>query len=215
MSLTLYYHPLASYCWKALVALYETGAPFTPRLVDLQNADEKAAFVKIWPIGKFPVLRDDTRDRTIPEATIIIEYLAQHYPGGSELIPRDPDLALKVRLSDRFYDLYVHEPMQKIVLDRLRPVDGRDIPGVETARKTLATSYAMIEKDMTGKTWAAGDHYTMADCAASPALYYANKVAPFGDEHPNISAYLDRLMQRPPFARVLAEAEPYFKMFPQ
>ena len=121
MCLTLYMHPLASFCQKVLIALYENDTPFEPRIVDLADETSRAEFLKLWPIGKIPVLRDEARDRTIPESSIIIEYLAQHYPGKMQLVPADPDLARQTRLRDRFYDLYVQEPMQKIVTDRLRP----------------------------------------------------------------------------------------------
>ena len=125
MSLTLHYHPLASFCWKVLIALYENGTPFEPHLVDLGDEAASTAFRRMWPIGKMPVLRDDARDRTIPESSIIIEYLAQHYPGERQLLPADPEQALQVRLADRLYDLYVQEPMQKIVTDRLRPAGSQ------------------------------------------------------------------------------------------
>jgi glutathione S-transferase len=178
MSLKLYFHPLASFCWKALIALYENDTPFEPHVVDLVNETSRAEFKKIWPIGKFPVLRDDARDVTVPESSIIIEYLSQHYPGRSQLVPTDADLARQTRLRDRFYDLYVHEPMQKIVGDRLRPPGKNDPHGVEQARTQLQTAYGMIDREMAAKTWAMGDAFTMADCAAAPALFYANKVLP-------------------------------------
>lgn len=214
MSLTLYYHPLASFCWKTLIALYENETPFEPVIVDLGNAESKAAFLKVWPVGKFPVLRDAARDRTIPESTIINEYLAQYYPGKVELLPGDRDAALQARLGDRFYDHYVQQPMQKIVGDRLRPSGKTDPYGVELARAELLSSYDIIEAEMADRRWATGDFYTLADCAASPALFYANKAQPFGDKHKNVAAYLDRLMQRPSFIRVIEEADPYFNLFP-
>jgi glutathione S-transferase len=214
MSLKLYYHPLASFCWKALIALYENDTSFEPHIVDLADATSRADFVRIWPIGKFPVLRDDARDRTIPESSIIIEYLAQYYPGRSQLVPLDADLARQARFKDRFYDLYVHQPMQEIVTDKLRPEGRHDPHGVELAKSQLQTSLGMIDKDMAARTWAMGETFTMADCAAAPALFYANKVMPFGETHRNAAAHLNRLMQRPSFARVLEEAQPYFKMFP-
>jgi glutathione S-transferase len=214
MSLTFYFHPLASYCQKALIALYENATPFTPRIVDLGNEAERAALLKLWPIGKFPVLRDEARDQTVPESSIIIEYLDRHYPGRTKLVPADADPAWQTRLRDRFYDLYVHEPMQKIVADRLRPTDKRDPFGVEEARARLQTSYGMIEQEMATKTWALGDRFTMADCAACPSLFYANLVMPFGDTYKNVAAYFDRLKARPSYARVLEEAEPYLKLFP-
>lgn len=215
MSLTLYYHPLSSFCWKALIALYETGTPFQPLHVDLGDPTSRAAFLKVWPIGNFPVLRDEASGETIPESTIIIEYLTQHYPGGVELVPADPEAAREVRLCDRVYDLYVHQPMQRIVGDRIRPAGSKDPYGVEESRRLLRTALDMLEPQTGAHTFAAGESFSLADCAAAPALYYANKVMPFAETHPNLTKYLDRLMRRPSFARVLEEAQPYFKYFPQ
>jgi len=214
MSLRLYYHPLASYCWKVLTALYANETPFEPEFVDLSDLTAAAAFKRIWPIGKFPVLRDEAKNQTIPESSIIIEYLAQYYPGKLELVPSDPDRARETRLRDRFYDLYVHEPMQKIVGDKLRPATAKDAHGVSQAKAQLATSYALIDKDMQNNHWALGDAFSMADCAAAPALYYANLVVPLRGEQQHAKAYLERLTQRPAFARVVAEAQPYFALFP-
>jgi len=214
VSLTLYLHPLASYCWKVLIALYENGTPFRPQIVDLADPAARAALQALWPFARFPVLRDEVRDRTVPESTIIIEYLARHHPGPVALIPDDPEAARDVRFADRFYDLYVHEPMQTIVGDRLRPADARDPHGVGRARALLDVAYAMIERELAARTWAAGDAFTMADCAAAPALHYADRVHPLGERHPHATAYLRRLEARPSFARVLAEARPYAHLFP-
>jgi glutathione S-transferase len=214
MSLTLYFHPLSSYCWKVLIALYENDTPFEPHIVNLGDEASRTEFFRIWPIGKFPVLRDEAADRTIPESTIIIEYLTQHYPGKTQLVPLDKEPAWQVRLRDRFYDLYVHDPMQKIVGDKLRPDGKTDAYGVEQAKGRLQSAYAMIDREMSARTWAMGDTFTMADCAAAPALFYANKVMPFSDASKNAAAYLARLMERPSFARVLREAQPYFHLFP-
>jgi glutathione S-transferase len=215
MSLTLHFHPLSSFCWKVLMALYENDTPFAPNVVNLFDAAERAALSKLWPIGKFPVLRDDAQDRTIAESSIIIEYLDNQYPGPTRFIPADPKAALQTRLRDRFYDLYVHLPMQKVVGDRLRPQGAKDPHGVEEARARIQSCYGMIEREVATRTWAMGEAFGIADCAAAPALFYANMVAPFGDGHKNLKAYFERLKARPCFARVLREAEPYFAMFPQ
>jgi glutathione S-transferase len=214
MSLTLYFHPLSSFCQKVLIALYENDTPFQPHIVDLGDETSRAEFLKIWPIGKFPVLRDDARDRTVPESSIIIEYLAQHHPGRTQLVPADQDLARQTRLRDRFYDLYVHEPMQKVVGDRLRPAASKDPFGVDAAKTRLQTAYGMIDQEMATQTWAMGDAFSMADCAAAPALFYANLVMPFGETHKNVASYFGRLMERPSFARAVKEAQPYFALFP-
>jgi glutathione S-transferase len=215
MSLQLYFHPLSSFCQKALMAFYENDTPFEPHVVDFSNEASRAEFEKIWPIGKIPVLRDDARDRTIPESSIIIEYLAQHYPGATRLVPADADLARQTRMRDRFYDLYVNQPMQKVVTDRLRPAGHNDPYGVDRAKALLHTAYGMIDGEMATKTWAMGDAFTVADCAAAPAMFYANLVMPFGDTHERAAAYLGRLMERPSFARAVKEAQPYRALFPK
>ena len=214
MSLTLHMHPLSSYCWKVLIALYENDTPFEARLVDLSDPQIVAAFRALWPTTKMPLLCDAAADRTVPETSIIIEYLQAAYPGPVRFIPEESDAALRVRLLDRLFDLYVHHPLQTIVGDRIRPVGVQDPYGVAHARSQLAMAYDLLETELAGRTWAAGEAFSLADCAAAPALFYANKVAPLTQAHPVVSAYLDRLRDRPSLVRVLQEAEPYFAMFP-
>lgn len=215
MSLTLHFHPLSSYCQKVLIALYENGTPFEKQVVNLGDPESAAAFRKLWPVGKMPGLHDSTGDRAIPESSIIIEYLQQHYPGRTALIPAEPAAALHTRLADRFYDLYVHDPMQRIVGDKLRPEDKRDPHGVETARAMLRASYGIVDSEMAtqARTWAIGEAFTLADCAAAPPLFFASKLVPFA-EHKHLAAYFDRLSQRPSVARAFSEAEPFLKFFP-
>jgi glutathione S-transferase len=213
--LHLYFHPLASFCWKVQIALYENDTPFVPHIVDLGDEASRAAFTALWPLAKMPVLRDEARGETIPETSIIIEYLDQHFPGKIRFLPADAALARRARLLDRIHDLYVQQSMQKIVLDRIRPAGQRDPYGVEAARAQLRTALDFVEQEMTAKTWALGDAFSLADCAAAPALYYADRVLPFSDTHPATATYLRRLMSRPSFARVLEEAQPYFVNFPQ
>jgi glutathione S-transferase len=216
MTLTLYMHPLASYCHKALIALYENDTPFTPHFVDLMDAEQNAAFKKIWPIGKFPVLRDETAGRTIPESTSVIEYLARHYPGPAKLVPEDPEAAFETRAQDRFFDLHVHTPMQKIIVDRMRPAGQNDTVGVEEAKAALQAALAIAEERMAERTWAAGEAFSMADCAAAPTLFYIDMViAPLAERYANLAAYLARLTRRPSYARALEEAKPYFQYVPR
>ncbi|MGE0776151.1 MAG: glutathione S-transferase family protein [Sphingomonadaceae bacterium] len=211
--LKLHYHPLSSYCWKAIIAFYENNTPFTPILVE--DAAGWAKVAALWPIKKFPLLEDVDRDVVVPEASIIIEYLALHYPGEFLSIPADDDAALEVRLMDRIFDNYVMTPMGSIVADIIRPDSANKDPyGVAQARERLATSYDLLEKRLAGRSWAAGDTFSLADCAAFPALYYANRLVPIGDDRPILTAYLNRLQTRPSIARVFAEAEPFLHMFP-
>ncbi|NVD39029.1 glutathione S-transferase family protein [Ensifer sp. HO-A22] len=214
MSLTLYLHPLASFCHKVLIALYENDTPFEASLVDLLDPEEAARFAELWPVGKMPVLRDSARDATIPETSVIIEYLDCHYPGSRPLIPGDIDAALQVRLWDRFFDLYIHVPMQKIVTDTLRASGENDPRGVSDARATLGVAYGMADRHFAANAFAGGAAFSLADCAAAPALFYAGIVEPFADKHPHLQAYFERLLERPSMRRVLAEARPHFHMFP-
>jgi glutathione S-transferase len=212
MPLTLYFHPLSSYCHKVLIALYENGTAFTPRIVNLMDQEDAAAFKRLWPVGKFPVLTDG--ERVVPESTTIIDYLGQHHPGPTPLIPADA--ALDVRAIDRFYDLHVHNHMQKIIGDRLRPADKKDPLGVEQARAAADTALAVAEQQMASRRWAAGENFTMADCAAAPPLFYFDRaVTPLAPRYPALAAYLERLKARPSYARALAEAEPYLHLVPR
>ena len=215
MSLALYYHPLSSFCWKVLIPLYENGTAFEARMLNnLQDPAEAEAFRRLWPVGKFPLLVDEAHDRTIPETTIIVEWLDRHHRGATRFVPEDPDLAHEVRLWDRIYDLYVQQPMQRIVFDRLRPAEQKNPTMVAEERALLKRTMAMVDAHLAGKHWATGEHFTLADCAAAPALFYADKVEPFEGRWPHAAALLERLKARASFARVLQEAEPYFQYFP-
>jgi glutathione S-transferase len=211
--LTLYSHPLSSYCWKVLIALYDSGIPFEAKMVNLGDPKERAEYLKLSPFGKIPTLKDG--DRIILETSIMIEYLAMKFPKAAGLVPKDPEAALKVRARDRFFDLYLNTLLGKVTVDKLRPADKRDAMGVEMAMSDMRTAIGIVERDMAHSTWAAGEAFTMADCAAAPALYYVNNMIPYAQGYPNTARYLDRLMQRPSVARAIEEAKPYFHMVPK
>ena len=208
-------HPFSSYCQKALIAFYERDVAFTPHLVDLADADHRAAFEAVWPVRKFPLLVDDDAGRTIPESSIIIEYLDSARPGLAPMVPVDREAALEVRLWDRLFDNYVAIPMQRIVAERIRGDDAKDPHGEAEARVMLATAYRTLETRLAGRTWAVGDIFTLADCAAAPALFYGERALSFRASHPRLWAYFERLRTRPSYARALAEAEPFFEFFPR
>jgi len=214
MSLTLYLHPLASFCHKVLIAFYENGTDFRAETVDLMNPGSAAGHLGRWRVGKIPVLHDASNDRVVPETSIIIEYVQQHYPGPLPMLPTEPEARLDARLWERFFDLYVSVPMQKIVIDRLRPKGGEDPVGVAEARKTLDTAYAMIDGQLAGNEWAIGAAFTIADCSATPALFFTSMVHPFPPECEHLSAYFERLLSRPSVKRTLREALPHFANFP-
>jgi glutathione S-transferase len=212
MALTLYYHPFSSYSWKALIPLYEAGTPFKARRID--DPEAAAEWKRRWPIARFPVLVEEESGLTLPEASIIIEYLDRHYPGPQPMLPSDPDRQLEVRLLDRLFDNYLHASMQKIVGDRLRDAARRDAQGVEEAHAMLDTCYAWLEAHMAGRQWAVGDGFTLADCAAAPALFYADWVHPIGDAFPTVAAYRARLLARPSVKRAVDDARPFRPLFP-
>ena len=210
MSLTLYYHPLASFCHKVLIALYERGIAFEKRFIDLANEEDRQALEAVWPLRKFPVLHDAIRNRDIAETSIIIEYLDQHFDGKPTMIPAHPDEALEVRLWDRIFDHHVQVPMNEIVFDRLF---GRNAD-VSTWRNALDIAYEMCERQLADKTWICGESFTMADCAAAPALFYAATVHPFPRSAVKLHGYFERLVERPSVRQVIEDAAPYFPLYP-
>ena len=213
MTLTLHYHPFSSYCQKVLVALYERGVPFERNIVDLGDPEQKAALERLWPMGKFPVIRDEARGVTLPESSLIVQYLDRIHP-GPPMVPADPAEALRVNLWDRFFDHYVETPLQKVVKDSFQPEGARDPHGVEEAKALLTRAWNMLEEALAdGGPWIAGNAFSLADCGAGPALFYANIVQPFAGRG-HIEAYYARLLARPSFARAVDEARPYRHFFP-
>ena len=207
--LQLFGHPFSSYTQKALIALYADETAFEYRQVP-ENEANYAELRRIWPAGKFPLLLDDATP--VIETSCIIEHLQAHHRGPNAWIP-DGELGRRVRFLDRFFDLYVMENMQKIATDPLRPEESRDSFGVETARRNLNTAYDWIENQL-GDRWAAGDTFTMADCAAAPSLFYGDWVEPIGDSRPRLAAYRGRLLAHPAVARCVDEGRPYRHFFP-
>jgi glutathione S-transferase len=212
MTLTLHYHPLSSYCWKALIALYENGAPFDAQVVNLGDPAARAAYAALWPTAKIPLLVDG--ERVVPETSIQIEYLDHHHPSKVRLLPEDFDAQLEVRLWDRVFDLHVMTPMQRFIAQQLRPEAERDVATLTSTVADLGVAYDLIERRLGDRTWAASDAFTMADCAAAPALFYAAIVHPFSPEHVRLAAYFERLLARPSVWRCIVEARPVFQYYP-
>jgi glutathione S-transferase len=208
----LYGHPFSSYCQKVLIALYENATPFEWRLLDPHDAEATAEHAALWPLRRMPVLVDG--GRTVVEATIIIEHLGIAHPGPVRLVAEDARVALGARAMDRFFDNYVSTPMQKIVFDSTRAPADRDPKGVADAHRTLETAYRWLDGAMAGREWAAPGAFSLADCAAAPALFYADWVHPIDDACANVRAYRQRLLKRASFARAVDEARPYRKLFP-
>lgn len=210
MALALHAHPFSSYSQKALIALWENDIEFDYRRVD----DPEAAQDRLarWPFGLFPVLVDG--DETIAETSIIIEYLDIAYPGRIRFIPGDRRAALEVRFMDRFFDNHVMAPMQKPVFEALKGSGGRREEAMAEAHRLLDIAYAYLNRRLAGRAWAAGDTFSMADCAAAPALFYADWVYEIPPAFPAVRAYRQRLLERPSFARAVEEARPFRPLFP-
>ncbi len=211
MTLMLFSHPFSSYSQKVLIALYENGTPFTLRRLDAEHPDNGTELVRLWPPAKFPLLLDD--GVPVMESSTIIEHLQIHHPGPVRLIPDDPAAALEARMLDRIFDNHVMTPVQKIVGDALRPAERRDPVAVDETKSALESAYGWLDRRMDGREWAAGE-FSLADCAAAPALFYADWVHPLGEEFAALRAYRARLLARPAFARAVDEARPYRPLFP-
>jgi glutathione S-transferase len=212
MSLALYGHHFSSYTQKALIALYENATPFEFREIGPDTPEHSAAWLERWPMAKFPMLLDG--DHAVVETSVIIEYLQLKHPGPVRLIPADPMAALDVRFLDRFFDLYVMDAMQVAVAAKLGVVPMKSEEGHALARERLERAYAWLEGHLAGKTWAAGEDYTLADCAASPSLFYADWVHQIPETYPTLRGYRARLLARPSFARAVDEARYFRANFP-
>jgi glutathione S-transferase len=212
MTLQLFAHPFSSYCQKVLIALYENDTPFEFRMLDPSERGNLVEFAKLSPMRRMPVLIDG--DRAVVESSVIVEYLDVHHPGRVRLVPEDAEVALEVRSMDRMFDNYVMTPMQRIVFDYIRPPEVRDPKGVEDARAMLDRAYGWLDSVAATRTWAAGETFSLADCAAAPSLFYADWVHPIPEGFANLKVYRARLLARPSYARAVDEARPYRKNFP-
>lgn len=210
MSLELYGHPFSSYTWKALIPLWadETAFEFKQVPEDQANYAELKA---LWPFGKFPTLVDD--GQVIAETSCIIEHLQANHPGPNVWIP-EGERGRRVRFLDRFFDLYVQGNMQPAVNHALRPEGQGDAYGAEQGRKNLLIAYDWLETNLPDSEWAAGGDFTLADCAAAPALFYADWVEEIGESRPRLKAYRARLLAYPAVVRAVDEARPYRPYFP-
>jgi glutathione S-transferase len=206
----LFAHPFSSYCWKALIALYEKKLPFEFRMVEPDHPENGERLRQIWPLGKFPTLTDG--EKSWFEATIIVEYLDRVHPEGPRLVPEES--ALEVRQLDRVFDNYVMTPMNAIVRDFIRPEEERHPPTVAEAKAALDEIYDWLEARTMGREWAVGDSFSLADVAAAPSLFYADWVREIGNHRPALAAYRARLLARPSVVRCVDEARPYRHFFP-
>jgi glutathione S-transferase len=212
MSITLYGHPFSSYTQKVLIGLYENPTPFEFRCLWPETPEYTKEWLQRWPLRKFPLLVDN--DRTIVEASIIIEYLQHVHPGPVRLLPEDPMAALEVRFLDRFFDLHVMSVVQHAVNGALSGDPVKRQEGLAFAKEKLDLAYPWLEKQLAGRTWAVGPDFTLADCAAAPSLFYADWTHPIPEAFPLLRAYRARLLARPAFARAVDEARPYRQLFP-
>lgn len=212
MTLALYGHLFSSYTQKVLIALYENAAPFEFRSVGPEAPQHSESWLARWPLRKFPLLVDG--ERNIAETSIIIEYLQLNHPGPVRLLPEDPAAALEVRFLDRFFDLHVMDAAQHAVNGALTGEPVKRAEGLALSKEKLERAYGWLEAELAGRRWAAGESYTLADCAASPALFYADWVHEISDDYPVLRAYRTRLLARPSFARAVDDARYFRPYFP-
>lgn len=210
--LILYGHPFSSYTQKALVALYENDTKFEFRCIEPGQHAHIAEWRRRWPLAKFPLLLDG--ERQLAETSIIIEYLDLHHPGAVRLLPSDAKAALDVRFLDRFFDLHVMHWVQHAVNGALSGNETKRVDGLKEAKDKLEAAYGWLEQHLHGRHWAAGEAFSLADCAACPALFYADWTHPVAESYTALRAYRARLLARPSFARAVDEARPYRTFFP-
>jgi glutathione S-transferase len=206
----LHHHPLSTYSQKALIALYEKNVDFASEIIDLFDPEKRAAYKRFYPLGKIPVLVDG--DRFIPESSIIIEYVEGKSETGTRLIPRDPEQARRTRFHDRLADLYVNDPTAFLFLDSQKPEAQRESARVTQAKERLDASFQYLDGHLGKRSWLVAEAFTMADCALAPPLAYLRNMYPFA-AYPSLTAYWNRLAERPSVRRVLDEAAPYLARF--
>jgi glutathione S-transferase len=211
MTLALYAHPLSSFSQKALIALRELGLEFEFRQVSPDHPEASAALRAQSPFGKMPLLLDG--DLVLPESTLIVEHLNER-AGGGRLLPADPALRMEARLIDRIIDSYIAAPQMKLVTDQFRPPEHSDKFGLDESHALLARSYAWLDARLAGRAWAAGDPFTLADCAAAPMLFYGDWFHPIPEGHSTLRSYLARLRAHPSVAQTIDAARPYWSMVP-
>lgn len=212
MALELYGHPFSSYTQKVLVALYENGTPFEFRQIGPETPEHVEEWLRRWPLRKFPMLVDDGRD--VVESSVIIEHLQLAHPGPAPMLPEEPKAALEVRFLDRFFDLHVMNAMQHAVNGALTGDPEKKREAHARSIELLERAYGWLEAHLADRRWAAGEDFTMADCAAAPSLFYADWTHPIAETYPRLRAYRSRLLARPSFARAVDEARPYRPNFP-
>lgn len=209
--LQLFAHPFSSYCQKVLIALWVDETPFEYRILDDEHPGNMEELERHWPFRLFPLLLDE--GKPVVETSCIIEHLQARNSGGNEWIP-EGEVGRRVRFLDRFFDLYVMNNMSAPVFDAIRPEGKKDPYGVEQAMGRLSTAYDWLEANLGDGPWAAGERFTLADCAAAPALFYADWVQEIGPSRPRLSAYRSRLLGHAAVARAVDEARPYRHFFP-
>jgi glutathione S-transferase len=212
MALTLYGHPFSSFTQKVLVALAENGTPFTLRQLGDESSEATQEWQTLWPIRRFPILIDD--GQLVAETSIIIEHLDLRHPGSVRLIPEDRAAALETRLMDRFFDNYVMTPVMRLAFNASRPAEHHDAYGATEERAMLDNAYGWLDGVLATREYAAGANFSLADCAAAPALLYGHWAHAIGREFPNLRRYRSQLLARPSFKRVTDDARPYRKYFP-
>ena len=210
MTLALYGHPFSSYTWKALIALYANGTTFDFRMLGPDHPEHQAVVAAASPAGKFPLLIDG--EASIFEASAIIEYLHRHYPGPAPLLPEDAGAAIRTRMIDRVFDNYVMASVQDAVNEKLRAPDNPDPAVRHRAEDQLLRSYRWLDHWLAD--YDSRPDVSLIECAAAPALFYADWTLPIPSELARLRQYRAHLLALPAVARCVDDARPYRGYFP-
>lgn len=205
----LYYMPLSTYSQKTLLGLHEKELQFERVIVNLEDDVQAGEYRALHPLGTVPLMIAND-GRKIPESTSILEYVDHRYGAGSRLLPRDPELAQQTRFGDRMFDLYLNDSVVAILTEQRKPEAQRDAPLVARMRQRIDAIYRYMEELLARRDWINGERFSLADCAAAPALLYAQHVAPF-DNRCYISAYWKRIQARPAHRQLMEEVRPWLK----
>lgn len=208
--LQLYGHPFSSYTWKALIALYANGTAFEFRQLGEDRPEYAAVVAAAGPSGQFPVLVDG--DRTVFEATSIIEYLDLHYRGAARFLPDDPAEAVQVRMWDRVFDLHVMNVMQLAVAAKIADGDLDPEAARALVRDKLLRTYGWIESWLA--EYVQRERITLVECAAAPSLFYADWVIEIPENCPRLLAWRAHLLALGPVTRCVEDARPFRPWFP-
>jgi len=199
----LYTVPLSNFGNKSVIVAYEKGLKL--EVVPPPGDTKSPEYLAINPLGKIPALQ--VNGMVISESEVINEYLEDKFP-SPPLLPKEPEARACVRGFTRHHDLYLDPPMRALFFQ----MDPKT-RNAEVVKQSLAELDKQLDylESRIGSPWAAGQSFTLADCALAPSIWYVGKIAPAfgaGDpflKRPKLKAWFERVQQRPSVKRALEE----------